>query len=106
MAKRGRKGTNVSQLVRDYKSQHKRSRPKDIAAALNEQGVKIKPQYVSTILSNARRRKGRKVRAAASGNGQGGIDVAQLVNAKKLVSKLGGVDQARKIIDALAKILD
>ena len=109
MAKRGRGGVNVSQLVRDYKSQHKRSKPKDIAEALNGQGVKISAQYVSTILSNARRKKGRKVRgttAGASDNARGGIDVAQLVKAKKLVDQLGGVGPAKKMIDALAKLLD
>lgn len=108
MAKRGRGGVNVSQLVRDYKSQHKRSKPKDIAEALHGQGVKISAQYVSTILSNWRRKKGRRVRAAAvASNGRGsGIDVAQLVKAKKLVHKLGGIEQAKKMIDALAKILD
>jgi geranylgeranyl pyrophosphate synthase len=70
--------------------------------------VKISSQYVSTILSNARRKKGRRVRAtAAASNGRGGgIDVAQLVKAKQLVRKLGGIDQAKKMIDALAKILD
>lgn len=107
MAKRGRGGMNVSQLVRDYKAQHKRSKPKEIAEALNGQGLKISAQYVSTILSNARRKKGRRARPAASAsNGRGGIDVAQLVKAKTLVKKLGGVEQARKMIDALAKILD
>lgn len=107
MAKRSRGGVNVSQLVRDYKSQHKRSKPKDIAEALNGQGVKISAGYVSTILSNARRKKGRKVRAAAAAsNARGGIDVAQLVKAKKLVDKLGGVGPAKKMIDALAKLLD
>lgn len=107
MAKRGRRGVNVSQLVRDYKSQHKRSKPKDIAAALTAQGTKISSQYVSTILSNWRRKKGRKVRraAAASNGGGSGIDVAQLVKAKKLVGQLGGIEQAQKMIDALAKIL-
>jgi hypothetical protein len=62
---------------------------------------------VSTILSNWRRKKGRRVRAAAASNGRGGgIDVAQLVKANKLVRKLGGIEQAKKMIDALAKILD
>ncbi len=107
MAKRGRGGVNVSQLVRDYKSKHKRSKPKEIAAALNGEGVKISAQYVSTILSNARRKKGRKVRATtASDNARGGIDVAKLVQAKKLVDQLGGVGPAKKMIDALAKLLD
>lgn len=107
MAKRGRGGVNVSQLVRDYKSQHKRAKPKDIAAALSAQGTKITSQYVSTVLSNARRKKGRRGRraAVAASNG-GGIDVAQLVKAKKVVAQLGGVEQARKMIDALARILD
>jgi hypothetical protein len=44
--------------------------------------------------------------AAASNGRGGGIDVAQLVKAKQLVRKLGGIDQAKKMIDALAKILD
>ena len=38
MAKRKRGGVNVSQLVRDYKSQHKRAKPKAIAEALGAQG--------------------------------------------------------------------
>jgi hypothetical protein len=106
MAKRKKRGVNVSQLVRDYKSQHKRSKPKDIAAAISAQGTKISPQYVSTVLSNWRRKKGRKAKRApaASSNGSG-IDVAQLVKAKVLVEKLGGVEQAKKMVDALAKIL-
>ena len=107
MAKRKRGGVNVSQLVRDYKSQHKRSKPKDIAAALSAEGKKISAQYVSTVLSNWRRKKGRKAkRAPASSNNGTGLDVAQLVKAKKLVGQLGGVEQAKKVIDALAKILD
>ena len=109
MAKRGRGGVNVSQTVRDYKAQHKRSKPKDIAAALNERGIKISSQYVSTILSNARRKKGRKGKAAAAasnGAGRGGLDVAKLVKAKQLVKRLGGPEEARKLIDALVKILD
>ena len=106
MAKRKRGGVNVSQLVRDYKSQHKRSKPKDIAEALSAGGTKISPQYVSTVLSNWRRKKGRKAkRAPASSNNGSGLDVAQLVKAKALVEKLGGIDQAKKAVDALAKIL-
>src|SRR5262245_12181975 len=106
MAKRKQRGVNVSQLVRDYKSQHKRSKPKDIAAAISAQGTKISPQYVSTVLSNWRRKKGRKAkRGPASSSNGSGIDVAQLVKAKVLVEKLGGVKHAKKMIDALAKIL-
>ena len=106
MAKRKRGGVNVSQLVRDYKSQHKRSKPKDIAEALSAGGTKISPQYVSTVLSNWRRKKGRKgKRAAVSSNNGAGIDVAQLVKGKKLVAQLGGIEQAKQVIDALAKIL-
>jgi hypothetical protein len=107
MAKRKKRDVNVSQLVRDYKSQNKRAKPKAIAEALSAKGTKISPQHVSTILSNWRRKKGRTAKRgpAASSNGAG-IDVAQLVKAKTLVEKLGGVDQARKMVDALAKILD
>jgi hypothetical protein len=78
-----------------------------IAEALGAQGTKISPQQISTILSNWRRKKGRKGKRAAAGSSDGvGIDVAQLVKAKKLVGQLGGVEQAKKMIDALARILD
>ena len=106
MAKRKRGGVNVSQLVRDYKSQHTQAKPKAIAEALNGQGTKISPQHVSTILSNWRRKKERTAKRGPATNGNSvGIDVAQLVKAKTLVEKLGGVEQARKMVDALAKIL-
>ena len=78
-----------------------------IAESLGSQGTKISPQHVSTILSNWHRKKGRKGKRAAAGGSDGaGIDVAQLVKAKKLVGQLGGVEQAKKMVDALAQILD
>ncbi len=106
MAKRGRGDVNISQIIRDYKSTHKRSRPKEIAAALNEQGTKVSPQYVSTILSNARKRRGRKGSRKAAAAAPAKKDAyGKLVQAKKFVDQIGSLDKAREVLDALARIM-
>lgn len=106
MAKRGRGGVNVSQIIRDYKSVHKRAKPKEIAAALNEQGTKVSAGYVSTILSNARKKRGRKGTRGAAAAPAKRDAYGKLVQAKKFVDQIGGVEKAREALDALARILD
>jgi hypothetical protein len=105
MAKRGRGGVNVSQLIRDYKSVHKRARPNEIAAALNDQGTKVSSGYVSTILSNARKKRGRKGRRGAAGAPAKKDAYGKLVQGKKFIDQMGGIEKARETIDALARIL-
>jgi hypothetical protein len=106
MAKRGRGGVNVSQVVRDYKSQHKRAKPKEISEALAEQGTTVSPQYVSTILTNARKKRGGKGRKAAAGAAPAKKDAyGRLVQAKRFVDQIGGYEKAREALDALGRIL-
>lgn len=106
MAKRGRAGVNVSQLVRDYKSNHKRAKPKEISQALSAQGTEVSAQYVSTILSNARKRRGGKGRGKAAAGAPGKKDAyGRLVQAKRFVDQIGGYDKAREALDALGRIL-
>lgn len=107
MAKRGRGGVNVSQLVRDYKSQHKRAKPKEISKALADQGTTVSPQYVSTILTNARKKRGRKAgrKSAASAAPAKRDAYGKLVQAKKFVDQIGGYEKAREALDALGRIL-
>jgi hypothetical protein len=105
MAKKGRGGVNISELIREYKSSHKRARPKEIAAALTEQGTPTSPQYVSTILSNARRRRGKGRRKAARGGAPKRDVYGNLVQAKKFIDEIGGMDKARAALDALTRIL-
>lgn len=105
MAKKAASEVNKSELIRNYKQEHPEAGPSAIVEALGQQGVKVTPAFVSTVLSNAkrkaRRRGGRRPQAArVAGDG-----VATLVQAKQFAEKLGGIDKARAALDALAKIL-
>jgi hypothetical protein len=88
-------------LIRDYKKEHRGAGPTEIAEALTKDGSKVSPQFVSTVLSNDKRKgkKGRRGKAAGS-------DAVQtLVQAKKLSDQMGGIDKARAALNALARIL-
>lgn len=110
MAKKS-SGANKSSAIRKYKSENPEAGPKEIAEALNKDGLKVTAGFVSTILSNDRKRSGKSGRKGRRGgrraaNGRGGeVAVAQLIQAKKLADQMGGVEQARQALDALAKLL-
>jgi hypothetical protein len=107
MAKRAAGGPNKSELIRNYKKSHDDAGPTEIAAALSKDGAKVTPQFVSTVLSNDRKkgRKGRRKGAARRTQRVGGDPLAALVQAKKLADRMGGIDKARSALDALARIL-
>lgn len=110
MAKKAKGGPNKSLEIRNYKEANPTASPKEIADALGKQGVSVSAQFVSTVLSNARK-KGGKIgkrgpkpgRKAAMASGGGGYE--NLIKAKKLIEQMGGVEQARSAINALAQIL-
>ena len=100
-------GINKSKAIRDYKEKHGDVGPKAIAEGLASDGIKVTPQFVSTVLSNAKRKSGKKRRgrpparrAAAAGNGS----LAQLLQAKRLAEQMGGVNAARQALDVLARL--
>ena len=109
MAKKKAGEPNKSKVIRDYKNEHPGEGPKSIAAALSATGLKVTPGFVSTVLSNDKRKSGksrgpgRRGRKPASETA--GDSIEQLIQAKRLVDKLGGIDKARSAIDALAKLL-
>lgn len=112
MAKKAKGGPNKSLEIRNYKTANPTASPKEIAEALGKQGVSVSAQFVSTVLSNARKKggkvgkrgpkPGRKAAMAAAG---GGGSYENLIKAKKLIEQMGGVEQARSAINALAQIL-
>jgi hypothetical protein len=95
-----------SEAIRSYKKSHNGAGPTEIAAALSKDGTKVTPAFVSTVLSNDRRRgsKGRR-RGARRGGRTSGDPLQTLVQAKKLADRMGGIDKARAALDALARIL-
>ncbi len=109
MAKRSKNGTNKSQAIRDFKAANPSASPKEVAEALSKSGITTTPQFISTVLSNARKKggkvgkRGRKPGRPAAAGKSG--ELQQLIQAKKLVDQLGGIDAARAAMNALAQLL-
>ena len=100
-------GQNRSAAIRAYKDDNKNAKPKDIAAALEKDGIKVSAAYVSTVLSNDRRKSGKGGRRRkGSDRAAGGRPYADLVQAKRLADRMGGIEKAQAALNALARILE
>ncbi len=106
MAKRTKTRGEKSAAIRDYKTNHPNAKPKEIAETLNQSGLKVTPQYVSTILSNDRR--GRRTVGRPVGrprkSGAGGA-FNHLLAVKRLVSEVGSVQAAQDAISQYSKLI-
>jgi hypothetical protein len=99
-----------SQAVRDYLAANPTASPKEVVEGLREQGVKVKVTLVNSIKYKkpSGKRRGRRAmtisaaarRAPANGN----VTFDQLLGVKWLVDSLGGADQVRQALDALAQL--
>lgn len=108
MARKAKSGSNKSAAIRDYKAANPAAGPKEIAEGLEKSGVSVTPQFISTVLSNAKKKggkvgkRGRKPgRPAAAPIG----DLQQLIQVKKFVDQIGGVEKAKAAVDVLARLL-
>ena len=102
---RGKAGSSTkAQAIRDeFSSRGASARPKDVIAALKSKGVVVSSAQVSNIKASlGKKKRGRKAAAAHSSNGMISLDI--LVEAKKLAARIGGIDAARKALDALSKL--
>ena len=98
-------GPNKSEAIRNYKSENPEAGPKAIAAALADDGIDVTPAFVSTVLSNDKRKSGR-IGVRGRGRRAGSVDsLDSLIQAKKLAEQMGGIAQARAALDALERIL-
>jgi hypothetical protein len=98
---------NKSQAVRDYLKAHRNAKPQAVAAALKEQGIDVTPQTVSTVKFNMKKKKGRKkpsARKAAAGRRDDVVSMSALLEAKKLVDKIGSLEQTKAAVEALRKL--
>jgi hypothetical protein len=107
-----KKKINKTQLILDALAKYPNETPMEIADRLK--AYKISAGYVSTIKSA---RKAGKKKAAkkskqvgktgrrARRNGDGdNVSMSSLVKAKQLADELGGVEKAKAVLDALAKL--
>lgn len=106
MARRS-SGVNKSKAIREYKEKHGDAGPKAVAEGLAAEGIKVTPQFVSTVLSNAKRKSGKKRRGRPRGRRAGAAtngSLTQLLQAKKLAEQMGGINAARQALDVLARL--
>jgi hypothetical protein len=104
MARKAKSGINKSAAIRDYKAANPTASPKEIAEALSMSGMEVSAQFVSTVLSNAKRggkvgNRGRKPMAMPMDNTQ------QLLQVKKFVDQIGRLQKAKAAVNVLAQIL-
>src|SRR4029077_9325035 len=84
-------GVNKSQAIRDALAKDPNASPKQLSAELNAKGIKASPTYVSMIKFNMKsKRKGPKKGRPASQDTGAVVIAADLVEAKKLVDRVGG----------------
>ena len=103
MARRaGRGKVNKAQAIRDVlKTMGNDAAPKDVIAQLATQKIEVSAAQVSNVKADIRRKEGGFM---PLGRGKGALTLESLKEAKHLADKLGGVDQARRALEALASL--
>ena len=106
MASKKKSKVNKTQLILDALAKNPNATPMEIAEKLK--AYKVTPAYVSNIKSTKKAGKAlrRKVgaRRGKRNGGKDNISMSSLVKAKKLADELGGVEKAKAMLDALAKL--
>ena len=99
--KKSPRGTK-SQAIRDYLAANKKAKASEVVAALAAQGISVSTPMVYSL--KARNKMGKRRRKAESNGQTIGLSISGLLAAKKLVDTVGGIEQAREAINALAKL--
>lgn len=102
-------GPNKAQAIRDILNSSGMQTPtKDVVKTLSDQGIVVSAAHVSNIKAQLRKGGGK---SGANGAGRRGrkpagdqVSVAALMEAKRLADRLGGIEQARAIFDALSRL--
>jgi hypothetical protein len=101
MAKKPARGVKT-QAIRDYLKTNKNAKAAEVVAALAEKGISVTPADFYNL--KARKSMGMRRRKARAGGQTVGLSITGLLAAKKLVDAVGGIEQARAAVDALAKL--
>lgn len=101
MAKKAKHGEK-SQAIRDYFKASPKAKASEVVTALAEKGIKVSAPMVYAL--KARNAMGKRRKKARSAGKEIGLSISGLLAAKKLVDQVGGIDQAREALDALAKL--
>lgn len=101
MAKKAVRGEK-SQAIRDYFKANPKAKASEVVSALAEKGIKVSTPMVYTL--KARNTMGKRRKQARAAGKDISLAISGLLAAKKLVDQVGGIEQAREALDALAKL--
>jgi hypothetical protein len=100
-----------SELIRQYIARNPQAKPREIEAGLKAEGVKVKLSLVNAVKyskakKGAKKRRSRSpvVQAAVRATPSTTLGFEQLIEVKKLADSLGGADQLRAALEALAQL--
>jgi len=102
MARKAKSGTNKSAAIREYKAANPTASPKEIAEALGNSGLAVSAQFVSTVLTNAKKKRGKVGKRGRKPMAVPVDNLQQLIQVKKFVDQIGGLEKAKSAVDALA----
>ncbi len=97
-----KKTVNKAQLIKDALAADPKATPVEIAKSLKKHGITA--NYVSNVKSVGSPKKKKKRGRPAATTSSDKVSLGDLVRAKKLADGLGGVDKAKSLLDAVAKL--
>jgi hypothetical protein len=98
---------NKSKAVRDFMAANPAAAPKEVSETLTKQGIKVSPNYVSTVKGKSAARKGKRQRrhkAAEVASVKTGIGVPEIKAAFMLLKQCGGMKGVKEALAAAQEI--
>lgn len=106
VAKKGRskEGLNKAQLIRDALKKLGIDAPaKDIQAYTESHGAVVAPAQISNIRTKLKEQAAGKGKKKAGGSGDT-VTAEELVQARVMAAKVGGVERAKQLLDILNRL--
>ena len=112
MARKQNDSSSKSQAIRDYLSEHPDAGPKEILTSLKQNGIGVSSALIVAVkrkVRNAGNTDGQKVRSPAATPpshtaSMASLSAADLLQAKKLVNSLGGLENAKRALQLLEQL--
>ena len=98
---------NKSKAVRDFMAANPTAAPKEASETLTKQGIKVSPNYVSSVKSNITAKKGKRKRrqtAATAMSVKSGVGIPEIKAAFALLKHCGSITLAKEALAAAAEI--
>lgn len=105
-------GPNKSAAIREYLKSHPKAGPTEVCKELKKKGLTIAPALVSNVkAAMTGKKRGKKKRKGAKPGPKPGaraardkVSLSDLVAASDFAEKVGGVEEAKALLNALGKL--